>query len=98
MKTILIVGAICLLTGGGIGSVATLRISKAVKPTIEIPACPACECNCPPATEVKLQTLDMDALKRIKGDFVYNPSLSNVSIKIEAKDSLLLKQLLKQAK
>jgi hypothetical protein len=99
MKTILIVAAICLLTGGGIGSVATLRISKAVKPTIEIPACPACpNLSCPPSTEVKLQTLDMDALKRIKGDFVYNPSLSNVSIKIEAKDSLLLKQLLKQAK
>lgn len=59
---------------------------------------PDCVCNCPPATEVSLQSLDLEALKKIKGDFNYNPSLSNVVIKIESKDSLLVKSLLKSAK
>lgn len=60
--------------------------------------CPECKLECPPATEVNLQTLDMDQLKRIKGDFNYSPSLSNVVVKINCADSTLLKQLLKQAK
>lgn len=83
-----------MIVGIAIGVGATLVITKAVQPVI--PPCPSL--TCPPATEVNLQTLDLDALKRIKGDFVYSPSLSNVSIKIEAKDSLLLKELFKSVK
>jgi hypothetical protein len=60
--------------------------------------CPPCKLECPPATEVNLQTLDMEGLKRIKGDFNYSPSLSNVVVKINCQDSTLLKELLKKAR
>lgn len=59
--------------------------------------CPECpSLTCPPATEVNLQTLDMEGLRRIKGDFNYNPSLSNVIVKINCPDSVLLKEMLKK--
>jgi hypothetical protein len=87
---------IAVVVGCLLGSASTLFIAKMIKPKIVIPSCPAC--NCPPSTEIKLQELDMDNLRRIKGDFNYNPSLSNVTIKIEAKDSVMMKQILKSVK
>lgn len=85
---------IALAVGIAVGSAGTLFISKAIKPVINIPACPPC--NCPPATEVKLQDFDLDKLNNKKGNFTYAPQLNNVRVIIESKDSLMLKQLLRK--
>lgn len=89
---------IAVAAGIAVGSGGTLLISKAVKPEVKLncPACPAC--NCPPATEVKLQDFDLSKLNNKKGNFTYSPQLHNVTIKIEAKDSTLLKQALRNSK
>ena len=66
--------------------------------------CPPCEikcpeipdCSCPPV--VSLQTFDPEKLNNKKGNFHLHNTLSDVTIVIEAKDSLLIKQLLRQAK
>lgn len=94
MKTYLIAGIFFIL---GLGTTAGIAKFVIPKPA-PCPECPECKLSCPPATEVNLQTLDMEGLKRIKGDFVYSPALSNVVIRIEAKDSLLIKELLKKVK
>lgn len=58
--------------------------------------CP--DCKCPPSTQVDLQNFDLDKLNNKKGHFTYSPSLNNVTVKIEMKDSALFKQMLRQAK
>lgn len=78
---------------GSIAGIATQQLWLNPEPT----PCPPCpDLSCPPATEVNLQTLDMEQLRRIKGDFNYSPSLSNVVLKINCPDSLLFKELLKK--
>lgn len=77
---------------GTIAGIATQQLWLNPEPT----PCPPCELTCPPATEVNLQTLDMEGLRRIKGDFNYSPSLSNVIVKINCPDSVLLKEMLKK--
>jgi hypothetical protein len=65
--------------------------------------CPDCnpQLSCPqivcPET-VQLQSFDTDKINNKKGHFHLHNELSNVTIKIEAKDSVLIKQLLRQAK
>lgn len=85
---------IAVSVGIAIGTGGTLFISKAIKPVINVPECPSC--NCPPAAEVSLQNFDLDKLNNKKGTFHLHNNISNVQIKIEAKDSVLMKQLLKR--
>lgn len=85
-KILLIVSALIGLVIGGASSVAVVRATR------EQPLpCPAC--NCPAA--VSLQNFDLDKLNNKKGTFSYSPQLHGVTIKIESKDSVLLKQILK---
>ncbi len=65
--------------------------------------CPDCnptfkcpEVTCPPA--VSLNNFDADKLNNKKGNFHLHNNISNVQLKIEAKDSTLVKALLRQAK
>jgi hypothetical protein len=95
MKTYLLF--IAIAAGILVGSGGTLVISKAIKPEIKIPACPACP-SCPPATEVKLQSFDLEKLNNKKGSFTYAPQLNNVTVKIEAKDTAVFKQMLRSIK
>lgn len=48
--------------------------------------------ECPPA--VSLNSFDADKLNNKKGNFHLHNNISNVQIKIEAKDSVLMKQIL----
>jgi hypothetical protein len=90
MKIPIIIAAfIGLILGSSIGG----GVAKLTQP--EIPACPTCPA-CPPATEVKFQELDLENLRKLKGDLHYAPQLSNVVVKIDCKDSVLLKQLLRK--
>lgn len=95
MKNPILILAVIL--GMAAGSGGTLFIAKMIKPKIEIPACPQCPA-CPPATEVKLQDFDVEKINNRKGSFTYSPQLHNVTIRIEQKDSVLLKSLLRKAK
>ena len=80
-----IVAIVCF--GGG-----SLFGTKVLAPApIEIPKCP--DCSCPPATEVSLQNFDLDKLNNKRGNFTYAPSLHNVTVRIDAKDSALIRQL-----
>lgn len=74
---------------GTIAGIATQQLWLNPEPT-------PCKLSCPPATEVNLQTLSMEDLKKIRGNFNYSPSLSNVIVKINCPDSLMLKELLKK--
>lgn len=69
---------IYIVVGISIGVGLTLGITKAVKPQIKIPACPPC--NCPPSTEVKLQSMEMEALRKVKGNLTISNSLDHVNI------------------
>lgn len=60
-------------------------------PVISVPACPACP-TCP--ATVSLQNFDLDKLNNKKGTFTYSPSLKDVTVVIDCKDSVLIKQLL----
>jgi hypothetical protein len=85
---------IAVIIGIGAGTGGTLFIAKMIKPKIDIPACPAC----PPATEVKLQTLDMETLRKVKGNLTITQSLDHVTVRIDCSDSLMMKKLMKQLK
>lgn len=87
MKIIIAITAIVSLL---IGTGLTLAITKAVRPVI--PACPAC--NCPPSAEVDLGVMNMDQLKKIKGNFTNTQTFSNVTVKINCEDSVLLMKLI----
>jgi hypothetical protein len=89
---------IVAIIGIALGSGGTIAITKATQPTVEIPPVPDCICNCPPSTEVSLQNFDLTKLNNKKGAFTYAPSLHNVTIRIDAKDSVLIKQLLRSVK
>jgi hypothetical protein len=54
-------------------------------------------CNCPPATEVHLADFDVEKLNNKRGTFNYNPSISNVRLVIEAKDTAVFKQMIREA-
>ncbi len=89
---IIVVGAACLAAGAG----GTLWITKAVKPEIKLQCPKAPDCNCPAAVE--LNNFDLEKINNKKGgQFHLHNTLSNVTIKIESKDSLLLKQILRNA-
>lgn len=76
----------------------TIFQAKVLQPKINIPACPVVTVPpCPPQTAVSLQNFDLDKLNNKKGTFYYQPQLHNVQVIIEAKDSVMLKQLLKQS-
>lgn len=95
MKTLILVALVAAVIGNLSGVFIGVRIgSKAAREAV-LP-CPAC--SCPPAVEVNLADFDVDKINNKKGTFNYNPTLSNVRIVIEAKDSTLLKNLLKSAK
>lgn len=87
MKINLLLYLLIFIGGAVTGSIFQ---TKVLAPKIVIPSCPAC----PPSTEVSLQNFDVTKLKN-KGTFTYAPQLNNVVIKIETKDSSLLKQMLK---
>lgn len=92
---ILLIASAAFIAGGVLGGIGGSRIAtKSIKAATA--PCPAC--NCPPATEVKLADFDVKELNNKKGTFNYNPTISNVRLIIEAKDSTLLKQLLKSVK
>jgi hypothetical protein len=56
-------------------------------------------CECPPTTEVSLQTFDLSKLNNKRGNFTYAPSLNNVTVVIRPeRDSTLLKELSNQLK
>jgi hypothetical protein len=76
--------ALILSVGFGAGMVTSKKLEKPVK----VPEYKCPDCNCPPAVE----------LNKKGGQFHLHNTLSNVTIKIEAKDSVLIKQLLRQAK
>lgn len=74
-----------------------IGVTKYTQPVLTCPTptpCPACNC---PAT-VSLMNFDLDKLNNKRGTFNYSPQLHDVKIVIENKDSLLLKQILKEAK
>jgi hypothetical protein len=51
------------------------------KYTIKTPKCPDLVCptvNCPP--NVNVQQLDLDKIKKIKGDFTYSPTFTGTII------------------
>ncbi len=88
---------IAVIVGIATGSGGTLFIAKMIKPKIEVPACPQCPA-CPPATEVKLQTLDLETLRKVKGNLTITQSLDHVVVRIDCSDSVMMKKLLKQIK
>lgn len=86
MKYFIIIAAALGLAAGSGG---TLLITKAVKPKIEIPACPPC--NCPPAAVVELGNFDMDKLNNRRGNFTFAPNFQNPVIYMNCVDSVHLK-------
>lgn len=87
---------VAIISFGG-GSLFGTKLLAPKPEKIEIPACPQCPLVvCPPA--VSLQSFDLSKLNNKKGNFTYAPSLHDVTIKIEAKDSTLIKQILRSAK
>jgi hypothetical protein len=89
MKTTLIVAAIALVVGGGIGSGATLRITKAVKPEIKLecpqPVCPAFKCP-------EGNYIDFEKVKNFRGTLKIDQHYH-----IQANgDSLLLEKIIKE--
>jgi hypothetical protein len=85
--------ALILSVGFGAGMVTSKKLEKPVK----VPEYKCPDCNCPPAVE--LNNFDLEKINNKKGGhFHLHNTLSNVTIKIEAKDSVLIKQLLRQAK
>jgi hypothetical protein len=93
MITKYLIPLVAIISFGG-GSLFGTKM-LAPKPP-EIPPCP--DCKCPPAVEVDLQNFDLGKLNNKKGSFTYAPSLHNVTVKIDASDSVLIKQILKQAR
>lgn len=91
MKIALIIAALIGLCLGSGLTVAVERATRAKPTVVNVPPCPAC--NCPPS--VSLQNFDLDKLNNRKGNFTYSPQLSNVTVKIENKDSALVKAILR---
>lgn len=97
---------IFIVIGMAVGTAGTIGVTKLFKPekinydkirevmAEEIKKVPKTEC---PAA-VELQSFDLSKLNNKKGNFTYAPQLHDVQIRIESKDSTLLKQLLKQSK
>lgn len=59
-------------------------------PDLKCPEIPAC--SCPPAVE--MQSFDLDKLNNKKGNFHLHNTINNPVIRIESKDSALVKQIL----
>jgi hypothetical protein len=88
--------------GLALGIGATVGISKAIKPNLKCPACPEvvippCPA-CPPQTTVDIGNFDVNKLQMKKGTLNYSPHLENIQVVIDCQDSVLLKQMLNQAK
>jgi hypothetical protein len=75
---------IAVIVGIGIGTSGTLTIAKMIKPTVEVPPCPAC--NCP--GQKPCQGIDFDKLKS-KYLTIQNQQYLTVS-----GDSTLLKRII----
>ncbi len=88
-KYIIILVTVVAFGGGTVLGTKIVPKCPDCKPTLNVPPCPAA---------VSLQNFDMDKMNNKKGNFTYSPQLHNVTVKIEAKDSLLVKQLLRSAK
>ena len=82
--------AIVLISFGG-GTLFGSKVLDKKCPDLKCPAIP--DCSCPPSVE--MANFDVSKINNKKGEFHLHNSLSNVRIVIEAKDSLLVKQLLK---
>jgi len=87
MKNKLYVSAVALAFGFFFGS----WYAKKMQPAI--PPCPAC----PPAAIVELQNFAPDKIKGIRA-FTYAPQMHNVSIRIDAQDTALIKAIAKRLK
>lgn len=92
-KYITLIVAVIAFAGGAVFD-AKLLSKKC--PDLKCPELQCPDCNCPAA--VSMQTFDPEKINNKRGEFHLHNSLSNVTIKIESKDSLLLKQLLRSAK
>lgn len=84
------------LIGAPAGAFFDAKLLRGKCPELTCPELTCPDCVCPPA--VSMQTFDPEKINNKRGEFHLHNSLSNVTIKIEAKDSLLLKQLLRSAK
>ena len=82
IKTYLTIVIAIVCFGGGM-----LTHAKLFKQKIDIPPCP--DCNCPP--NVSVQQLDMNAIKKVKGDFVYSPEYSGTIIMNNCNDTIKTK-------
>jgi hypothetical protein len=86
---------LAIVAGFAGGSFFGSKVLDKKCPDLKCPEIPAC--NCPAAVE--LNNFDLEKINNKKGgQFHLHNTLSNVTIKIEAKDSVLIKQLLRQAK
>lgn len=66
---IYIIGAL-IVFGGGLFT--GFKLQK--PPVVKVPVCPECPDlihKCPPT--IKVQTLDLDKVRKIKGDFTFSP-------------------------
>jgi hypothetical protein len=86
---------LAIVAGFAGGSFFGSKVLDKKCPDLKCPEIPAC--NCP--ASVELNNFDLEKINNKKGGhFHLHNELSNVTIKIEAKDSVLIKQLLRQAK
>lgn len=83
IKTYLTIVIAVVCFGAGMG----LQYKLTREPVIKIPPCP--DCNCPP--NVSVQQLDMNAIRKVKGDFVYSPEYSGTIIMNNCNDTIKTK-------
>lgn len=85
---------IALALGVTIGGIGGSRIATRAAQVAAVP------CNCPPAAVLHLAPdFDVTKINNKKGTFDYSPTTNfeNVTVVIECKDSVLLRQILKAA-
>lgn len=76
LNNITIIIAIAIFFAGMLTQFKLTKTPVLNCPEIVLPKCP--DCNCPP--NVSVQQLDTESLRKIKGDFVYQPQFSGTVI------------------
>ena len=89
LKIIPYVAALAIGFGGGL--IFDNKVLTKPCPKSEMPDCPDCNCNCPQA--VSLQSFDENFIRKVRGNFVYSPTLSDVKIVLNCSDSVLIRKL-----